>query len=82
LVSELNAALIADGPCPDPHPESTHSVRRPPKSDGQKTLEARRYAVAAASLRTVMETITRETPLMIMLTPTIVPRAHAELAGH
>ena len=40
------------------------------------------YAAAAATLRTVKEIITRERPLIIMLTPTSVPIAHAELAGH
>jgi len=39
-------------------------------------------AAAAATLRTAKESITLETPLMIMLTPTSVPIAHAELAGH
>jgi hypothetical protein len=37
---------------------------------------------AAATLRTASENITRVTPLIIMLTPTSVPIAHAELEGH
>jgi len=32
--------------------------------------------------RTVNDSITRESPLMIMLTPTSVPIAHNELDGH
>ena len=46
------------------------------------TLSKTTYAAAAATLRTVKESITRETPLMIMLTPTSVPIAQAALAGH
>jgi hypothetical protein len=34
------------------------------------------------TLRTASDSITRETPLMIMLMPTRVPIAHAELDGH
>jgi hypothetical protein len=36
----------------------------------------------SATLRTANDSITRVTPLMIMLTPTSVPIAHAELDGH
>jgi hypothetical protein len=40
------------------------------------------HAVAAESLRVAIENITRVMPLIIMLTPTSVPIAHAELEGH
>jgi len=40
------------------------------------------YATAAAVLRTANDSITRATPLMIMLTPTKVPIAQTELDGH
>jgi hypothetical protein len=39
-------------------------------------------ANSVAALRTVNESIIRETPLMIKLTPTRVPIAQAELEGH
>ena len=39
-------------------------------------------ANAVAALRTANEIITRVMPLMIMLIPTRVPIAHAELDGH
>lgn len=37
---------------------------------------------SAGTLRTANDSITRLTPLMIMLTPTKTPIAHAELDGH
>lgn len=40
------------------------------------------YAAAAVALRTASESITRVTPLIIMLTPTKVPIAQTELDGH
>ncbi len=40
------------------------------------------YAIAAVALRTANDSITRVTPLMIMLTPTNVPIAQTELDGH
>ena len=40
------------------------------------------YATAAVALRTANDSITRVTPLMIMLTPTKMPIAQAELDGH
>jgi hypothetical protein len=40
------------------------------------------YAIAVVALRTASEIMTRVTPLMIMLTPTSVPIAQAELDGH
>jgi hypothetical protein len=39
-------------------------------------------AIVSVALRTVSDTITRVTPLMIMLTPTSVPIAQIELDGH
>jgi hypothetical protein len=45
-------------------------------------LNANNYAIAAAALRTANDSITRVTPLMIILTPTKVPMAQAELDGH
>ena len=46
------------------------------------TLNSGSYAIAAAALRTANDSITRATPLMIMLTPTKVPIAQTELDGH
>ena len=40
------------------------------------------YAAAVVTLRTANDSITRVTPLMIMLTPTRTPIAQAELDGH
>jgi hypothetical protein len=40
------------------------------------------YATAVVTLRTANDSITRVTPLMIMLTPTRTPIAQAELIGH
>jgi len=40
------------------------------------------YATAVVNLRTANDSITRVTPLMIMLTPTRTPIAQAELDGH
>jgi hypothetical protein len=40
------------------------------------------YTTAVVSLRTANDSITRVTPLMIMLTPTRMPIAQAELDGH
>ena len=47
-------------------------------------LDARpeNYAAAVVTLRTANDSITRVTPLMIMLTPTRTPIAQAELDGH
>jgi hypothetical protein len=45
-------------------------------------LKSDSYATAAAVLRTANDSINRETPLMIILTPTNVPIAQAELDGH
>jgi hypothetical protein len=46
----------------------------------------RTYAAIAVgdevAFRTASDSITRVTPLMIMLTPTRTPIAHAELDGH
>jgi hypothetical protein len=46
----------------------------------RRTLET--YATAVVTLRTANDSITRVTPLMIMLTPTRMPIAQAELNGH
>ena len=46
------------------------------------TLNSDDYAAAAAVLRTAIDNITRETPLINILTPTNVPIAQAELDGH
>ena len=43
---------------------------------------SRTYAAADATLRTAIESMMRDMPLMNMLTPTKVPMAHIELAGH
>ena len=40
------------------------------------------YAIAVTALRTANDSITRVAPLRIMLTPTKVPIAQAELDGH
>ena len=40
------------------------------------------YATAVVTLRTANDSITRVTPLMIMLTPTRMPIAQKELNGH
>ena len=40
------------------------------------------YAVATPALRIANDSVTRVSPQMIMLTPTKVPIAHAELDGH
>ena len=40
------------------------------------------HTAAAATFRTASDSITRVTPLIIMLTPTSVPIAQAELDGH
>src|SRR5713226_840767 len=51
----------------------------------RRTLERRNngnYATAVVTLRTANDSITRVTPLMIMLTPTRMPIAQAELDGH
>jgi hypothetical protein len=40
------------------------------------------YPILAVTLRTANDSITRVTPLMIMLTPTKVPIAQPELDGH
>jgi hypothetical protein len=40
-----------------------------------------RYAIWVAIFRTAIDSISRVTPLMIMLIPTKVPIAHTELEG-
>ena len=55
----------------------------------REPLPANHYAandeggeITSVALRTASDIITRETPLMIKLTPTSVPIAQAELDGH
>ncbi len=43
---------------------------------------AENYTTAVVTLRTANDSITRVTPLMIMLTPTRIPIAQKELNGH
>ena len=45
-------------------------------------VQAARGNAESVTLRTATDTINRVTPLMIMLTPTSVPIAQAELEGH
>src|SRR5260370_6639433 len=58
---------------PDPAPEETVVDQI------EVALTSHSYATAAAVLRTASDNITRETPLMMRLTPTNVPIAQAEL---
>ncbi len=49
---------------------------------GAPSTEHGNYAAAVVTLRSANDSITRVTPLMIMLTPTRTPIAQAELDGH
>ena len=60
------------------HPRASTSKAK----DSADSTTGGNYATAVVTLRTANDSITRVTPLMIMLTPTRTPIAQAELIGH